>query len=293
MLNTTSNDTNPIYYYRGAVDNNNVIFADFCWKIVRTTETGGVKLIYNGTPTNGTCNNTGTSSQIGTSAFNTNYNDNAYVGYMYGTTGATTYEDTHKNTNDSTIKTAIDTWYRNNMTTHTDKLEDTIWCNDRSIVTDLANSNGGYFSGYTTLGYGTNRTVYGATSRVGYNVTNPTPSLVCSQDNDKFTVDTTNGNGALEYPIGLITADEIAYAGGKSDAMNSSYYLYTGQIYWAGSPYDANDDYGVEFGVWSDGNLMGIAVSGVVGVRPSVSLKPGTTIKMGGTGTASNPYVVK
>ena len=60
----------PILYYRGDVDNNNLIFANFCWKIVRTTETGGIKLIYNGVPSNVTCDNTGEDSQIGTSVFN-------------------------------------------------------------------------------------------------------------------------------------------------------------------------------------------------------------------------------
>lgn len=46
----------PIHYFRGGVENNNVKFGDFCWKIVRTTETGGTKLIYNGSPdTDGHC----------------------------------------------------------------------------------------------------------------------------------------------------------------------------------------------------------------------------------------------
>ena len=81
----SSKDTTfPILYYRGAVDNNNLLFANFCWKIVRTTETGGIKLIYNGAPSNSTCNNAGENSQIGTKSFNTNYNSPAYVGYMYG-----------------------------------------------------------------------------------------------------------------------------------------------------------------------------------------------------------------
>ena len=81
----TENDTYPIYYYRGDVDDNNVIFADTCWKMVITTETGGVKLIYNGVPTDGKCNNMGTNTQIGTKAFNSNYTSPADVGYMYGT----------------------------------------------------------------------------------------------------------------------------------------------------------------------------------------------------------------
>ena len=76
---------NPVYYYKGNVQNNNVLFAGFCWKIVRTTETGGVKIVYNGVQKNGSCNNTGTDSQIGTSAFNNDYNSPAYVGYMHNT----------------------------------------------------------------------------------------------------------------------------------------------------------------------------------------------------------------
>ena len=84
---STKNDTYPIYYYRGAVTNNNVKFAGFCWKAIRTTDTGGVKLIYNGEPDgSGNCTNTtGSNTQIGTSSFNTNQNSLAYIGYMYGT----------------------------------------------------------------------------------------------------------------------------------------------------------------------------------------------------------------
>lgn len=83
----TENDLYPIYYYRGAVTNNNVLFANFCWKIVRTTDTGGVKLIYNGIPSSGKCTNTtGEATQLAaTSKFNASYNSPAYVGYMYGT----------------------------------------------------------------------------------------------------------------------------------------------------------------------------------------------------------------
>ena len=80
----TENDENPIYYYRGNVDNN-VIFGGFCWKMVVTTGTGGVKMIYNGVPTDGKCTSTGAGTQIGVSKFNTYFNSLADVGYMYGT----------------------------------------------------------------------------------------------------------------------------------------------------------------------------------------------------------------
>lgn len=82
----SENDTNPIYYYRGAVPNNNVLFAGFCWKIVRTTETGGIKLVYNGEPTNGQCKTNNTSYGINNGdnyTFNSGGNQ-AYNGYMYG-----------------------------------------------------------------------------------------------------------------------------------------------------------------------------------------------------------------
>ncbi len=275
LLSSTKDDTNPIYYYRGAVTNNNVKFANFCWKIVRTTATGGVKLIYNGTPNaDGGCTNTGTASQITTSAFNTNYNDNAYVGYMYGTTNST-YDNTHKNTNNSTIKGVIDDWYKNNMTDYTDKLEDTVWCNDRSLS-----------SGSGTGATGTN---YGAYNRLKLN---KTPSLECTNPNDRFTVDSANGNGALTYPVALLTADEVVYAGGVN---TNTYYLYTGQWYWTMSPSGfTSGGAGSEFFVDSDGDLRnyyGVHATGG-GVRTSVSLKPGTKITEG-DGTSGSPYVIE
>ena len=289
---TTDTEGNvPVYYYRGNVDNR-VIFANFCWRIVRTTETGGVKLIYDGVPSNGQCNSTGDNSTIGSSKFNESYNDNAYVGYMFGTAGSSTYASTHANTNDSTIKGVIDTWYHDNMTSYTSQLEDTVWCNDRSVVTDLVNSNGGTYSSYTTFGYGTNKTLYGPASRVGYNVSNPTPTLKCAQDNDKFTINTSNGNGALTYPVGLITADEMAYAGGVYGSSNSSFYLYTGQYFWALSPYNFSSSYACEFYLDSSGSLDSGNVRSSIGVRPSVSLQPGIAITGGGSGTSADPFVI-
>jgi len=85
-LASTKNDSYPVHYYRGAVENNNIKFAGFCWKIVRTTGTGGVKLIYNGIPdSEGYCTNTtGTETTIGKFSFNENGDSAADIGYMYG-----------------------------------------------------------------------------------------------------------------------------------------------------------------------------------------------------------------
>ena len=85
MISSTSDEKYPLYYFRGNVNNNNVIFGDYCWKIVRTTETGGIKIVYNGKPNNGKCiNTTGLETQIGVSVYNSNHDSPSQVGYMYG-----------------------------------------------------------------------------------------------------------------------------------------------------------------------------------------------------------------
>ena len=218
------------YYYRGNVTNNYVKFADKYWRIVRINGDGTVRVIYDGTSAHAN----GESSedrQIGTSAFNSSYNDNAYVGYMYGATGASTYAAAHANTNNSTIKTYIDNWYKTNIlgTANEQYLADNVFCNDRS----LAGNN-------TGTGAGTSESYYrwynGPWESESYSKYNNKMMLTCPQKNDAFTVsDTTNGNGALTYPVGLLSTDEIALAGGWN-ASNSGYYLYSGQVWWASSP---------------------------------------------------------
>lgn len=87
-LASTLGDTYPVHYFRGNVDNNYAVFGGYCWRIVRTTSNGGVKLIYDGVLSNGQCSATGNDTIVGTSAYNTSSNSFAYMGYMYGTTYA-------------------------------------------------------------------------------------------------------------------------------------------------------------------------------------------------------------
>ena len=265
---TTNTDSGiPVYYYRGKVDNR-VIFANKCWKIIRTTETGGVKLIYDGVPSNGQCNNTGGNSVIAKSAFNLNRDNAKYVGYMYGSS----IDDT-ANTTDSTIKTSIDTWYKNNMTNYTDKLEDTVFCSDRSYTTNGSTLN---FATKTRLDV------------------NKTPTLKCKNLKDRFTVDINNGNGNLTYPVALITADETVYAGVVLNSANSTFYLKIGTWYVTMSPYDFTSSAPHVLYIGSGGILKG-ADGGVYdasgAVRPVISLKPGIAMT-GGSGTATDPFIV-
>ncbi len=268
------------YYYRGNVTNNYVLFADKYWRIVRINGDGTVRVIYDGTSAHAN-GESSSDRQIGTNAFNSSYNDNAYVGYMYGATGASTYAAAHANTNDSTIKAYIDNWYKANIlgTANEEYLADNIFCNDRSI----SNDNTGTGAGTTHTNY---RWYWGPWESGNHN---DNMKLVCPQQNDAFTVsDTTNGNGALTYPIGLLSTDEIVLAGGWN-ASNSGYYLYSGQYWWASSPDYFNGNYAFVRFVYSDGsagsrNSVGLSY----GVRPVFNLK--AEVLTYGNGTMNNPY---
>ena len=267
--NTENNGTT--YYFRGAVDNNYVSFAGFYWRIIRINEDGSIRLIYQGT----TPSATGSAATIGSSEFNEERDDNAYVGYMYGTAGSSSYSATHTNTNDSTIKGVLDSWYEENLIDYSTYLADTGFCGDRSL------SSG--------TGIAETTTYYGAYNRL-YN--NKTPQFACPQSNDLYTTSSSNkGNKALEYPIGLITADEVAYAGGVNKS-NINYYLYTGNYYWTMSPWLFAGSNANEWLVISDGVLAGYGVLNSLGARPVINLKSGIEITSG-DGTIGNEYIIK
>ena len=295
LLASTEDDYGTSYYFRGAVKNNYVQFANKCWRIVRVNGDGSIKLVLHNDNTSSSSspcaasNNSTTaafarySGSTYNTAFNSSYNDNAYVGFMYGTAGSSDYASTHANTNKSDILKNLETWYNNNLKTYESKLADTIWCNDKSTV------SGG-------LGYGTNATDYGAYNRLA---STKQPTLKCPNDNNggklsKFTVDdTTNGNGNLTYKIGLLTADEIAFAGSIAYTYNRSTYLQenTGTTWWWSlSPFSFR---GGNAYVWFvvSGVLNYRNVNYVYGLRPAISLVSSTNVT--GNGTSDNPYVVK
>ena len=296
---TTSNNGNTIYsasgqdgkttyYFAGAVTNNYVYFADKYWRIIRINEDNSVRLIYAGTSASDTAGYSSTSQTFHSS------NDNAvYVGYKY------TLKYIHGLGTNSAVKTHLDSWYTSNISsTYRNYLSKTaIYCNDRTIdSTNYWASNGGwnpdddneiYFSAYARLQTGTS------------------PSFVCSEADDKFTTSTTTGNAALTYPIALITADEVVYAGGSYSADNTSYYLYqnanSGQVayWWTMSPNRWNGSSYVwrVGGTSSEGRLGSSLTYGILnnnsgfGVRPVLSLKSCVQWSSG-NGTSGSPYKV-
>ena len=268
-------DVGTSYYYRGAVADNWVSFAGFLWRVIRVNGDNTVRMIYSGTK----ASHTGTGTQIGTSAFNSSHNSPKYVGYMYGDTDATE-EEAFTNKNNSTIKGVIDTWYQKNLSSYSGYLADEVFCNDRTLSSD---------STYTTST--SNNFYYAGRERL---YTNKAPQLTCPNlARDGFT--TTNasiGNKALTYPIGLITADEVSLAGGVLGTINNSYYLYTGQWYWALSASNWNSGTALVFNVSSSGYLFSHDVYSSYGVRPVVSLRTSTLVTSG-TGTETDPYVIE
>ena len=304
VLYTAKEDNKTVYYFAGNVTTNWVKFGknasnqDLYWRIIRTNSDGGVRLLYHGTST------TATDAYIDESEFNEKYNDSMYVGYMYGTSGS--QASNRKNTNNSPIKTTIDNWYISNLEAkgYTKYLSTTaVYCNDREVRNGTYSATGSTFH-------------YAAFTRLS---TNKTPTYTCTNIDDKFTADTSTGNGKLTYPIALMTADEVSFAGGiygnnnananawyfrnakegtltTSSSSTDASYSSTGSTYWwLLSPsfwIGGNAGVFLVYGSSIPGFLYDCNVSYIYGVRPAISLK--SCVKTsGGDGSASAPYTIE
>ena len=252
---------------------------DIYWRIIRTNHDGSVRLLYAGTSPDTT------SGYIGKSAFNTIYNDPIYVGYKYGTTGS--LENNRLNTNDSTMKTYIDNWYKNNLTAYTKYLSnDAVYCNDRNLKSGETYSN--------SFDYASWERIY----------TNKQPTYNCTNMSDAFSVNNTSAK--LDYPVGLMTIDELSYAGGAYKAKLTTPYAWyytnengksiTGsEDSWSLSPSFWNS---ASSGDWrwggssEPGYLSYNSADLAYAVRPAISLKS-CTKWASGDGSSSNPYTIQ
>ena len=434
---------NDVYYYQGDTLNNYVLFGEYCFRMFRTTDTGGVKMIYDGKAIDGKCENTrqdsngitgrwrekislggnykygtgfivnehnmfiitgqtktgvysdsnyanyqglytcknlsgecttlyyvnahttGSNSfgaqytigtikynEIGTSTYNANHSSLSSVGYMYNKTynleteapdasakygSSVTYsngvytltnvqsslDNTHHyscdngqntcenvryyyysniqsggtryryitlsgeenindainkmlyasnvNTYSSDIKAVIDAWYLNNIKNYESKIEDTVYCNDRSI---------GEYGGWSSEGSITDFLTFNTGNR-------PVATLECSNLTDKFTVSNTKGNGALDYPVGLLSNDErwLTYSNSSNPFTTER------DSSWLMSPSFKSDGATSVRIVGSNGSSGSGVVHDAHGVRPVISLKS-TTLFTGGDGSAITPYVI-
>ena len=322
-IHSISNTKKPIYYYKGN-SNNNLVFAGFCWKIVRSTKTGGVKIIYNGVSNNNECVNPYNDNLMNTFYYNKYSRSLSDVSYMYGKKtvmnrikvddykygSSISYEngiyklnnisdeisnkrrysclstkdfceevyyissyddnniyyltlDGEKNikellnntfvgNNNSYVKAYVDNWYKNRLYRYRNYFEDTVYCNDKSVDENFE---------FETL----NR------------VKNNNLSLECNK-RDSYSVTNQIGNGALTYPIGLLSIDEYVLSSGSIDNGNKFYLM---------SPYKYNGNSYVFKGKGSE-----IVSNSSTYIRPVVSLKGNVKI-VDGMGTKDDPYVIK
>ena len=254
---------------------------DIYWRIIRTNHDGSIRLLYVGTSPDTTSGN------IGISEFNTNDDSPKYVGYKYGED--TTFDTIRNNTTDSTIKTYVDNWYKNNLTNYTKYLSTSaVYCNDRNEGTGQTYSISSKFNfaPYYRMDYDTK----GAKANPSYN---------CTDIRDAFSIDNTSAK--LTYPVSLMTADEIAFAGGvaytgmktpyawfisnSTGSQVSTYWWSLSPVYWHGS-------YAIVWYCEVIASLGGKSVGSALAVRPAISLK--SCIKYStGNGTAENPYTVQ
>lgn len=278
----SSIDGKSVYFYRGSNNlNNNAIFGSDCYKIIRTTEDGGIRLIYNGKSNEGKCSNKNNVLEDDI-VFNTRSNYNAYVGYMYGDASSNNYENEHKNINSSLIKTYLDEFYLNNLIKYNDFIaSDTVYCNNRVLAEFKIKG-----VTYSKYGYGNNNTGY----EMMNNYLNNKVSYDCPNKNDRFSVNSENGNNMLSNSIGLITLEELFYAGYLNNKDNSSNYLYSLYPYWTMTSAYFSGSNAYNF-IVDKGKINTKDVSHSAYVRPVITLKSTTTI-IKGDGSLDNPYVL-
>ena len=253
------------------------------WRIIRTNHDSSIRLLYVGNSPDTT------SGSIGRSKFNISNNSPKYVGYKYGED--TSLDTIRNNTTDSTIKAFIDSWYKNNLTNYTKYLSTSaVYCNDRSLGTgqtySASSSSKFNFASYYRMDDDTK----GAKANPSYN---------CTDIRDAFSVDNTSAK--LTYPVSLMTADEIAFAGGVADTtMNKPYAWFISNSVGSQASYDWHslspyfwNGYRVSAWYWYEHSafLLYGYLDGTDAVRPVLSLKS-CTLYSTGDGTASNPYTI-
>lgn len=269
----TEDDDGESYYFRGKIDNNYVSFANNLWRIVRINGDGSIRLIH--------------ASDIGTSKFN----PVRRMGYTYNNENACTKESpcisdynketsafaNNKTATDSIVKTYLEDWYINNLKDYDDKINLSNFCNDTTITSTNAIENATYYGGHNRI------------------LKLKQPSLKCPNPS------TTDG-GNYKLKIGLLTADEINYAGlsyrqitttssNTSKIADKTNYLYYSRTWYSMTPHRSNSTSSYMLYV-SSGRMSNNDVTGSQYIRPVINLKSDIQIT-GGDGTETNPYVVE
>lgn len=235
---------------------------DMYWRIVRINGDGSIRMIYDGPAA--AANGVSHTATIGSTKYNI-INETKYIGY--------TYDDGTGTQVDSTIKSFVDGWYEENLKEKYGRyIADGIFCNDREVIS--SNNYSTYFAPNERV-------------KVEYK-----PALTCTNRNDRYTINDTLGNGLLTEPVGLLTLDEAAFAGGGG-SDNSTYYLYSGENYWTISPlyfFLGTNNMGY---VVSSGRLGNYSVTtDSPHVRPVINLRADVKFTGDGRIDTNSPYEI-
>ena len=274
------------YYYRGSVENNYVKFGGYYWRIIRINGNGSIRMIYDGT----VAHDNGEASEdryYSKTNYNSTASDNMYVGYMY------TSGQVHGTGTSSLIKISNDNFYKDKLINYANYIDtNTGFCGDRSVI-----------SSNTGTGTGSNYTLYGGYERL----LKSQPSLKCESTSDYYTVNgSSKGNKALSYPVGLVTMDEVMYAGYSGGYSNGAYVLTAPNI---SSYINIGFDFYTMTPIgflwptnWPNGSYAMIyfisarTINNVdpqtyysFGLRPVINLK--STLSVNGSGTKNNPFI--
>ena len=248
---TETNSGNPTYYFRGNVENNNLNFAGYSWKIVRINEDGTIRIV-----------------------MNDGINDNAK--YKYDSSAFDFYYTGSGNL----VKSPLENWYNSNIGNNSNY--------SLNVVT------GDYFCEQAIVAY----KQYFADGYKTYNTTSRTSSMV-AYDSYQATFkcqSDKNRHGIVPSSVGLLSYDEVLYAGGYPTMSNESYYLYSGVEYRLMSPSGNYPTLSFCY-TWTVGNDGKLTIEDVKNaaliLRPVINLKVNTRILDSGTGTSADPYVVK
>ena len=273
--NSTTDWTGGITYYYTGNPNNWVQFGGFWWRIIRINGDGSIRMIYQGT----SANTTGSGTQIGTNVFNSLQNDNMYVGFKY------TSGQVHGTGTNSAILNTLNNWYASNLADEAEYLDGNAgFCGDRTPSTSSNSCNGSGGTGMTT-------TYYGAYIRLhNKGTSNSNPSLQCDSQDVYTTTDSSSGNKSLQYPIGLVTADEAALTGITWNNANTESYLCTGVYYWTISPGWLDQGGAVSFTIDGDCVLSKWSVNGRSDIRPVINIR--ADVALSGSGTTSDPFKI-
>ena len=308
-----------VYYFAGDAKNNWVKFGGFYWRIIRTNADGSIRMLYSGTSPDTT------NGYIDKSAFNSSYDNSMYAGYMYGTSG--TLASNRTNTNNSTIKGVVDTWYNNSLSSYTKYISTTaVYCNDREIgkgtyvAQKELNKNSDSMIAFVDINDTSNLIAapdfqynfkFSANIRL---LDNKQPTYNCTNIKDAFSG--SNTEAKLTYPIGLMTADEVVYAGANtmnswssSSTANVWYYLnstegsITGSTnWWTITPSISAKVSSTNNSIYAayvdnaslyvpDVYLGSSPLNNLKAVRPVISIKQ-CALWSSGNGSSSSPYEV-